>query len=191
MGIFTFNDLLELFPNRHLDKTKVSPISEITPQTEFIQIAGKLISADMVGENRSRRLVANLKDSSGIIELVWFQGAGWIQKMLQLGNEYLVYGRTSFFQGSPQISHPEIEIFSREKIEGKSFLRTGLSKHRKIKSKRPGRKTDRKAYVYIVQHVAGNRYTGKFTGRSCNAIEIDATAYRLPATSFSIHAGKV
>ncbi len=52
----------------------------------------------MTGENRGRRLVANLKDSSGIIELVWFQGAGWIQKMLQLGNEYLVYGRTSFFQ---------------------------------------------------------------------------------------------
>ena len=96
--MYTFNDLLEHFPNRHLDKTKISLINEITPQTEFIQIAGKLISAEIIGEKRSRRLVASLKDSSGVIELVWFQGASWVQKALQTGNEYLVYGRTGFFQ---------------------------------------------------------------------------------------------
>ena len=122
LGIFTFADLLEHFPNRHVDKTKISLISEITPQTEYIQVAGKLVNLEMMGEKRGRRLVAQLRDGSGSIELVWFQGAGWIQKTLQPGNDYLVYGRAGFFNGMPQISHPEMELFTREKSGGKSFL---------------------------------------------------------------------
>lgn len=122
LGIFIFNDLLEHFPNRHIDKTKISLIKEITPQTEFIQIAGKLIGTEILGDKRSRRLIAVLKDSSGSIELVWFQGINWMRKTLQVGNEYLVYGRAGFFQGIPQITHPELEIFSPEKIEGRNFL---------------------------------------------------------------------
>jgi ATP-dependent DNA helicase RecG len=79
--------------------------------------------------------VANLKDSSGIIELVWFQGINWIQKMLQPGNEYLVYGRTVFFQGLPQITHPETEPFSRQNTEGKSFLEPVYPSTEKLKVK--------------------------------------------------------
>ena len=135
LGIYTFNDLLEHFPNRHIDKTKISLIKDITPQTEFVQVAGKLINAAITGEKRGRRLVATLKDSSGTLELVWFQAINWVQKMLQPGNEYLVYGRASFFQGSPQISHPEIEIFSREKTEGKSFLEPVYPSTEKLKIK--------------------------------------------------------
>ena len=135
LGIFTFNDLLEHFPNRHVDKTKISLIKEITPQTEYIQIAGKLISAALMGEKRGRRLVASLKDSSGVIELVWFQGINWVQKTLLPGSEYLVYGRTSFFQGMPQISHPEMEAFSKEKSEGKSFLEPVYPTTEKLKVK--------------------------------------------------------
>ena len=135
LGIYTFNDLLEHFPNRHIDKTKISLIKDITPQTEFVQVAGKLINAAIAGEKRGRRLVATLKDSSGTLELVWFQAINWVQKMLQPGNEYLVYGRASFFQGSPQISHPEIEIFSREKTEGKSFLEPVYPSTEKLKIK--------------------------------------------------------
>ena len=148
MGIFTFKDLLEHFPNRHIDKTKINLIKEITPQTEFIQIAGKLISAEIVGEKRGRRLVANLKDSSGVIELVWFQGINWVQKMLQLGNEYLVYGRTGFFQGNPQITHPETEPFSREKTEGKNFLEPVYPSTEKLKVKGlGGRQTGKLTYA--------------------------------------------
>ncbi len=114
--------MLEHFPNRHIDKTKINQVIDITAQTEYIQLAGKIISAEIIGEKRSRRFVAELKDSSGVIELVWFQSINWVQKMIQLGNEYLVYGRVSFFQGTPQMSHPETELFSREKTETKNFL---------------------------------------------------------------------
>jgi ATP-dependent DNA helicase RecG len=122
LGIFTFKDLLEHFPYRHIDRTKISSISEIGPQTEFIQIAGRLMSLDKMGARKGKRLVAELKDSSGVIELVWFQGINWIEKNLEIGKEYLVYGRTSFYLGNPQISHPEIEFYGRENNEGKNFL---------------------------------------------------------------------
>ena len=135
LGIYTFNDLLEFFPNRHIDKTRISPIKDITPQTEYVQVAGKLVSLEIVGEKRGRRLVADLKDGSGVIELVWFQGITWVQKMLETGHDYLVFGRAGFYQGSPQISHPEIEPFSREKIEGKNFLEPVYPSTEKLKAR--------------------------------------------------------
>ena len=110
LGIFCFRDLLEHFPYRHVDRTKINLIREIEPATEYIQVAGKIISIGVMGDKRSRRLVAELRDASGALELVWFQGIHGIQKLVQVGGEFLVYGRVSFFQGSPQLTHPEIEV---------------------------------------------------------------------------------
>jgi len=138
LGIFTFNDLLEHFPNRHIDKTKINLIREITPQTEFIQVAGKLVSMEIMGEKRGRRLVATIRDKSGELELVWFQGINWVQKTLQTGLEYLVYGRAGFFQGMPQITHPEMENFSVEKSQGKSFLEPVYPTTEKLKARGMG-----------------------------------------------------
>jgi ATP-dependent DNA helicase RecG len=109
LGIFIFQDLLELFPYRHVDRTKINLIREIGPDTEYIQVTGRVTSVEVLGEKRSRRLVAEIRDSSGVLELVWFQGVNGIQKLVQVGGEYLVYGKVSWFQSSPQITHPEIE----------------------------------------------------------------------------------
>jgi ATP-dependent DNA helicase RecG len=118
LNIFLFQDLLELYPYRHVDRTKISPIREINFQTEYIQSAGKLVSVELLGDKRSRRLVAELRDSSGVLELVWFQGIQGVQKLLQLGGEYLVFGRTGFYQGRPQITHPEIELLAGGGVPG-------------------------------------------------------------------------
>ena len=64
LSIFTFQDLLEHFPFRHVDKTKVNFISEITPQTEFIQVAGNLQDIEIVGDKRAKRIVAQLRDKT-------------------------------------------------------------------------------------------------------------------------------
>lgn len=138
LNVFSFKDLLELVPYRHIDKTKVNLIRDITPQTDFIQIAGVLKSTGLMGEKRGKRLVAELKDPSGTIELVWFQGINWIQKSLNIGQTYLVYGKVSFFQGQPQITHPELETFSREKLEGKSALEPVYPSTEKLKSRGMG-----------------------------------------------------
>jgi ATP-dependent DNA helicase RecG len=122
LSIFTFGDLLEHFPYRHVDKTKVNLISEIGFQTEFIQVAGVLLNIEITGSKSARRLTAQLKDKSGFLELTWFQGINWVQKMLQPGQLYLVYGKVGFFQSRPQIIHPEIELLTPGKQDGKSFL---------------------------------------------------------------------
>lgn len=122
LNIFIFNDLLEHFPYRHIDKTEIKKIGDITPASDFIQVAGKIVSCEIIGEKRGRRLVAELRDDTGSLELTWFQGIGWIQKNIQVGQSYLVFGKLSYFMGSPQITHPETELFTPEKSEGKNYL---------------------------------------------------------------------
>jgi ATP-dependent DNA helicase RecG len=135
LGIFTFKDLLEHFPYRYIDKTKINLISEITPLTEFIQVAGKIIGAEIIGEKRTKRFVAEIKDASGVLELVWFQGINYVQKMLEPGKQYFVYGRVSFFQGSAQISHPEFELLHDENTSAKNFLEPVYSSTEKLKAR--------------------------------------------------------
>ena len=138
LSIFTFNDLLNHFPFRHVDKTKVDLISSITPATEYIQVAAVMVSYEVIGQKAGRRLVAQVKDKTGFLELTWFQGVSWIQKSLQQGQSYLIYGRVGFFNGKPQIVHPELEILNIGKPEGKSFLEPVYPTTEKLKARGMG-----------------------------------------------------
>jgi ATP-dependent DNA helicase RecG len=111
LDIDTFRDLLELYPYRHLDKSHTSLISEISASTEFVLVAGSLGSFQILGEGKSKRLVTTLRDSSGLLPLIWFQGISWIEKNLHPGFRYRAYGRIGFFNGEAQMTHPEIEGF--------------------------------------------------------------------------------
>lgn len=133
MEIFTFGDLLNHFPNRHIDKTKLNTIREISPQTDYIQVAGTLLSYETVGAGRAKRLVAQLKDKTGILELAWFQGINWVVKNLHIGSDYLVFGKTGFFNGKPQIVHPEIEPLVLSKPGVKNFLEPVYPSTEKLK----------------------------------------------------------
>ena len=135
LSLHTFKDLLEFYPYRHLDKTQVSLISSITPQTEYIQVAGRLTNLEVTGEGHRKRMTAVLKDASGYLELIWFQGINWMQKTLVPGSEYLVFGKASFFLSVPQLTHPEIEPFTRDKADGKAFLEPVYSTTEKLKAK--------------------------------------------------------
>ncbi|MES2373819.1 MAG: ATP-dependent DNA helicase RecG [Bacteroidota bacterium] len=135
LEIFTFGDLLEHFPHRHIDKTKVNKISEINPYTDYIQIAGTLLNYETVGAGRGKRLVAQLRDKTGIIELAWFQGITWVVKNLHVGSDYLVFGKTGFFNGKPQMVHPEIEPYVRANADGKNFLEPVYYTTEKLKAR--------------------------------------------------------
>ena len=135
MGIFNFKDLLEHYPFRHVDKTKLDKIADLSPQNEYAQVAGKIIQIDILGEGRGKRLVARLQDETGEIELVWFQGINWIQKAIHIGHQYLVFGRLGFFIGKPQISHPEIENFTEQKPGTKFYLEPVYPSTEKLKAK--------------------------------------------------------
>ena len=135
LGIFNFKDLLEHYPFRHVDKTKLDKIADLSPQNEYAQVAGKIMQIDILGEGRGKRLVARLQDETGEIELVWFQGINWIQKAIHIGHQYLVFGRLGFFIGKPQISHPEIENFTEQKPGTKFYLEPVYPSTEKLKAK--------------------------------------------------------
>ena len=135
LGIFTFKDLLEFFPYRHIDKTQVTKIIKITDATDYVQVKGKLTQVDNMAEKRGRRLVAYLQDDTGELELVWFQGINWIQKALSIGSQYLVFGRAGFFMNHPQITHPEMELVTSEKADGKFFLEPIYPSTEKLKAR--------------------------------------------------------
>ncbi|NCT76860.1 MAG: ATP-dependent DNA helicase RecG [Chitinophagaceae bacterium] len=138
LGIYVFGDLLELYPYRHVDKTRVEMVSSITPESDMVQVAVRLLHTEEIGEKRGRRLVAQARDQTGFLELVWFQGITWVQKMLQPGQTYLVYGRPGFFQGKPQIVHPEIEVWTPEKKSGRAFLEPVYPSTEKLKARSLG-----------------------------------------------------
>jgi len=135
LQIFTFGDLLEHFPYRHVDKSQINLISDLNPQTEFAQIKGVLMNYEVIGQRAGKRLVAELKDTSGTIELAWFQGLNWVQKTLEVGQTYIIYGRISFYNGKPQIIHPEMEAWKQELQKNKNLLEPVYSTTEKLKSK--------------------------------------------------------
>ena len=127
--------MLEYYPFRHIDKTRVDKIADLNPAIEYAQVAGRLSRFEIIGEKRAKRLVAYLKDGSGEIELTWFQGINWVEKTLHPGDLYLVFGKLSFFMNKAQIVHPEIEIFTPEKSGGKKFLEPIYPSTEKLKAR--------------------------------------------------------
>lgn len=109
LAIFTYDDLLHHYPYRHVDKTTVVKIRDLNPAMEYALVQGQLWYYETAGERSSKRLVAYLKDDTGVMELTWFKGLNWIEKMLQQDQVYIAFGRLTFFMGKPQIVHPELE----------------------------------------------------------------------------------
>jgi ATP-dependent DNA helicase RecG len=135
LEIFTFGDLLQHFPLRHIDKTKVGLIIEINAFSDYIQVAGRMMHYEIIGVGRSRRLIAQIKDASGQLELTWFQGISWVEKNLHVGSDYLVFGKTGFFNSKAQMVHPEIEVFVPAKTGAKAFLEPVYPSTEKLKAK--------------------------------------------------------
>jgi ATP-dependent DNA helicase RecG len=126
---------LEFYPFRHVDRTKIDKIASLNQSTDYAQVAGKLTQFDIVGDKRSKRLVAYLQDDTGEIELTWFQGITWIEKTLHIGQQYVVFGKIGFFNRNVQIMHPEMEVFTPEKAGGKKFLEPVYPSTEKLKTR--------------------------------------------------------
>ena len=135
MSIFTFGDLLEHYPLRHIDKTKINSIGDIASASDYIQVAGVLIDKEILGEKSSKRLIAHLKDTTGTLELCWFQSINWVEKNIERGKQYLVFGKVSFFNGKAQITHPEIELWTPATADGKSHLEPVYPTTEKLKAR--------------------------------------------------------
>lgn len=111
LGIRSVGDLLNHFPFRYIDRTRIYPIREVNEaaQLTYVQIRARIAGIAYAGEGRKKRFTAYAQDETGRAELVWFQGIKWIEKKIEVGREYLIFGRPSFYRGELQLAHPELE----------------------------------------------------------------------------------
>lgn len=152
-GIVCYGDLLNYFPYRYLDRTKEYLIRELSTDQTFVQVKGVIIDKRVVGEGRSRRLIAVLKDKNGdLIELLWFNAIKWASSYLMIKQEYLVFGHPTQFNGKFSFNHPDIEPIelTQQSIVSKSFLPL-YSTTEKAKSKG----LDNKSIGKLVQTLIG------------------------------------
>ena len=109
LGIHTWYDLLYYFPYKHIDRSRVYMISELTSDMPFVQLKGQFLSFEEQGEGRKRRLVGHFTDGRQVMDLVWFNGTRYITSNIKLHQDYIIFGRPSVFNGRINISHPDVD----------------------------------------------------------------------------------
>ncbi|MBT8271342.1 MAG: ATP-dependent DNA helicase RecG [Bacteroidia bacterium] len=112
LHINTFQDLLNLFPNRYIDRTHYYKIKDLQPSSADVQIIGTITQLETVGQRSGKRLAATFQDETGMIELVWFRGVKWLRESIKMNTPYVVFGRLKWFNNKFNIAHPEMELLS-------------------------------------------------------------------------------
>jgi ATP-dependent DNA helicase RecG len=135
LGIHTYQDLINLFPNRYIDRTHYYKINQLQRNSSDVQIIGIITSLQTVGEGRSKRLVAAFKDDTGVMELVWFRGHKWIREGLKLNKAYVIFGRVNWFNGNYNMPHPEMELLEEHKKNLQSVMQPVYPSTEKLSNK--------------------------------------------------------
>ena len=113
LGIHRYEDLVNFYPNRYIDRTRYYKINELQKNDSEVQIIGKIIHIKTVEFGKTKkRLVATFVDETGQIELTWFQGHKWIRDSLKLNVPYVIFGKVASFGNTFNMAHPEMELFS-------------------------------------------------------------------------------
>ena len=111
LGIETFGDLLEYYPYKYVDRSKIYTIHELTGDMPFVQVVGHILSFETFEMGpRKERVVAHFTDGTGIMDLVWFNGGKYAKQNYKIGKDYLVFGRPGVFNNRIQIQHPDIDL---------------------------------------------------------------------------------
>ena len=110
LGIMTIGDMLEYYPYKYVDRSRIYTISSLTQDMSFVQIKGRILSFETFQTGvKKKRLVAHFGDGTGVVDLVWFSGTQYITKNFKVGIDYIVFGKPTVFGGRFQFTHPEIE----------------------------------------------------------------------------------
>jgi ATP-dependent DNA helicase RecG len=135
LEIFNFEDLLRHFPYKHIDRTRFYKIREVQPDLPYVQVLARLKHKEIIGDRHTKRLVAQVQDDTGTMELVWFQGVRWVDKYLATDKVYILFGKPGSFGGRPQMAHPEMELYSPGafKQKGNLTLQPAYSSTEKLK----------------------------------------------------------
>ena len=110
LDIHTWGDLLENYPYKYVDRSRIYAIHELTGDMPFVQIRGKILSFEEFEMSpRKKRVVAHFSDGRGVVDLVWFSGAQYVYKNYKVNEDYIVFGRPTVYNGRFQFSHPDID----------------------------------------------------------------------------------
>ena len=123
LNIHKYSHLVNLYPNRYIDRTRYYSINQLTTTNSEVQVIGKIIHIKTVDQGKAKtRLVATFVDDTGQMELVWFQGQKWIKESLKLNVSYVIFGKVVQFGATFNMAHPEMELLD----EHKSSLRSAM-----------------------------------------------------------------
>lgn len=132
LKIFTYADLIQHYPFRHEDRTKITPINHINDEMDYVQIRGRVVAMSTAGEGAKKRLIITVQDSSGAIDLIWFKGARWVADQMKAGMEFIIFGKPNFFNRTVNIVHPDFEQYVAADIQT-GFLQPVYSTTEKLK----------------------------------------------------------
>ena len=123
LGIHRYEDLVNFFPNRYIDRTRYYKINELQKNDSEVQISGKIINIKTVEFGKAKkRLVATFVDETGQIELTWFQGHKWIRDSLKINVPYVIFGKVSYFGNTYNMAHPEMELQTEHELSLRSAM---------------------------------------------------------------------
>ena len=110
LGISTISDLLEYYPYKYVDRSRIYRISELRSDMPFVQVKGKILGFEEFGSGpHKKRLVAHFSDGTGIADIVWFSGIRYATQQYKVNTEYIVFGKPSVYGGRYQFAHPDID----------------------------------------------------------------------------------
>lgn len=134
--IHTFGDLLRWYPYRYVDRTRFYKTNEISGDLPYVQLRGKILKLKAAdGKSKVKRMTAQLVDSAGSVELVWFAGLKWLQGKFNPASEYVVFGKPTVYNGKINIAHPETEEVTEENMKRASALQPMYSSSERSKMK--------------------------------------------------------
>lgn len=135
LDIHRYGDLLNLYPNRYIDRTRYYKINQLVNSNSEVQIVGKIIHIKTVEQKRGKRLVATFIDDTGEMELVWFQGHKWIKESLKINVPYVIFGKVTSFNGMFNMAHPEMELLDEHKASLRSAMQPVYPSTEKLANK--------------------------------------------------------
>ena len=114
LGIETYGQLLEYYPYKYVDRSKVYQVCELTGDMPFVQVVGHILSYETFQMGpRKERVVAHFSDGTAIMDLVWFNGGKYAKQHYTIGKDYVVFGRPSVYNNRIQVQHPDIDDASK------------------------------------------------------------------------------
>lgn len=134
LGIRVAEDLLTYYPYKYVDRSRFYTVAECGDDSAYVQLKGRILRFETVGEGRARRLVGVFTDGTGYMDLVWFGGLKYVEEKLKVNTDYIVFGKPSLFNQRLNMAHPEVELFTELNLQRNMGLQAFYNTSERMKS---------------------------------------------------------